>query len=63
MSVVVSSLAFGFAHYQGGPVGILGTAAFGLLFAWIYLRSGRNLWVTMFRVQDHPAYSFDISGW
>jgi membrane protease YdiL (CAAX protease family) len=43
-----SSLLFGLAHYPDeGAIGILSNGAFGLLFAWIYLRSGRNLWITI----------------
>jgi len=47
LALVGSSVAFGLAHYQEGPVGILSTGAIGLLFGWIYLRTGRNLWVTI----------------
>jgi hypothetical protein len=47
LAVLISSLAFGFAHYQEGVVGMLSTAAMGFLFALIYLRTGRNLWVTI----------------
>jgi hypothetical protein len=46
-AAIGSSVAFGFAHLQEGPVGVLSTAAIGLLWAWIYLRTGRNLWVTI----------------
>ncbi len=42
-----SSIAFGLVHLQEGPVGMLSTGAVGLLWAWIYLRTGRNLWVTI----------------
>lgn len=47
LAVLGSSIAFGLAHYQEGPVGMLSTAAMGFLFALIYLRTGRNLWVTI----------------
>lgn len=47
LAVLASSLAFGFAHYQEGVVGMLSTAAMGFLFALIYLGTGRNLWVTI----------------
>jgi membrane protease YdiL (CAAX protease family) len=47
-AAVGSSVAFGLAHYANeGPMGIVGNGAFGLLFALIYLRTGRNLWVTI----------------
>jgi membrane protease YdiL (CAAX protease family) len=47
LAVLGSTFAFGLAHYQEGPVGILTTAAIGFLFALVYLRTGRNLWVTI----------------
>lgn len=47
LAVLVSSLAFGFVHYQEGVVGMLSTTAMGFLFALIYLRTGGNLWVTI----------------
>lgn len=47
LGVIGSSVAFGLAHYQEGLVGMLTTGAVGLLFALIYLRTGRNLWVTI----------------
>ena len=47
LAVLGSTFAFGLAHYQEGPVGMLTTAAIGLIFALIYLRTGRNLWVTI----------------
>jgi membrane protease YdiL (CAAX protease family) len=47
LSLIGSSVAFGLVHLQEGPVGMLSNGAFGLLFAWIYLRTGRNLWVTI----------------
>jgi len=47
LAVLGSSIAFGLAHYQEGPVGIMSTAAMGFLFALIYLCTGRNLWVTI----------------
>lgn len=45
MSVVIASVAFGLAHYVEGPVGIVNTAAFGLVLATAYLET--NLWVTI----------------
>ena len=45
--VLISALAFGSVHYQEGVVGMLSTAAMGFLFGLIYLRTGRNLWVTI----------------
>jgi len=47
LAVLGSTFTFGLAHYQEGPVGILTTAGIGFLFALVYLRTGRNLWVTI----------------
>jgi hypothetical protein len=47
LAVLISFLAFGSVHYQEGVVGMLSTAAMGFLFALIYLRTRRNLWVTI----------------
>jgi membrane protease YdiL (CAAX protease family) len=46
-SVVVSGIVFGVVHFAEGPVGIFSNGAFGILFGWIYVRSGRNLWITI----------------
>ena len=47
LAILTSSALFGMAHYQEGPVGMLSTFAIGLVFAGIYVRTGRNLWVTI----------------
>lgn len=46
-AIVGSSLAFGLAHYQEGPLGIITTAVGGLLWGAIFLGTRRNLWVTI----------------
>jgi hypothetical protein len=46
-AILIGGVVFGLVHFAEGPVGILSNGAFGLLFGWIYLRSGRNLWVTI----------------
>lgn len=46
-AIVLSGAVFGVVHLAEGPVGILSNGAFGVLFGWIYLRSGRNLWITV----------------
>jgi membrane protease YdiL (CAAX protease family) len=45
LAALGSSAAFGLAHYGEGISGIFSNGAFGLLFALIYLRTGRNLWI------------------
>ena len=47
LAIFVSAIIFGCAHFAEGPVGIFSNGAFALLFGWIYLRSGRNLWITV----------------
>lgn len=47
LAVLGSGLVFGLAHFAEGPVGIASNGAFGLLFGWIYLRTGHNLWITI----------------
>jgi hypothetical protein len=47
LAVITSGVIFGLAHFAEGPVGLLTNGAFGLLFGWIYLKSGRNLWITI----------------
>lgn len=46
-AILISGIVFGVVHFAEGPVGILSNAAFGILFGWIFLRSGRNLWITI----------------
>jgi hypothetical protein len=47
LALIFSSVIFGIVHFYQGPLGILNTFIIGLLFGVIYLRSGRNLWVTI----------------
>lgn len=42
-----SSMMFGLAHFAWGWIGMLETTLFGLVMGIAYLRSGRNLWVTI----------------
>ncbi|WP_255197214.1 CPBP family intramembrane glutamic endopeptidase [Halorarius litoreus] len=46
-AILLAGAAFGVVHVAEGPVGILSNGAFGVLFGWIYLRSGRTLWITV----------------
>lgn len=47
LAILISGVIFGVVHFAEGPVGILSNGAFGILFGWIYVRSGRNLWITI----------------
>jgi hypothetical protein len=46
-SILIAGAIFGVVHFAEGPVGILANASFGILFGWIYVRSSRNLWITI----------------
>lgn len=46
-AVIAGGVVFGVTHFLEGPVGIVSNGAFGLLFGAIYVRTGRNLWVTI----------------
>lgn len=46
-AILIAGAIFGVIHFAEGPLGILSNGAFGVLFGWIYLRSGRNLWITI----------------
>ena len=45
--LLTSSLIFGLAHLVEGPLGIAQTFFMGLIFGAFYLRTDRNLWVTI----------------
>ena len=45
LSATLASLAFGLAHHAQGITGVLDSVLAGLLFAGLYLRSRRNLWL------------------
>ena len=47
LAVVGSSVVFGLAHIAWGWMGALETTLFGLVLGTAYIRSGRNLWVTI----------------
>jgi membrane protease YdiL (CAAX protease family) len=47
LALIASSIIFGFAHVVEGPLGVANTFFMGLIFGAIYLRTGRNLWVTI----------------
>lgn len=45
LTVVISGVMFGLFHYYQGVVGIILSGLLGLIYATVYLRMGRNLWV------------------
>lgn len=47
LAIAISSILFGIVHFAEGPLGILSNSCFGAFFGWIYLRSHRNLWITL----------------
>jgi len=42
-----SSVIFGLVHWVEGPLGMINTFFMGILLGAVYLRSGRNLWITI----------------
>jgi membrane protease YdiL (CAAX protease family) len=46
-AIIISAIIFAVVHFAEGPMGIFSNGAIGGLFGWIYLRSGRNLWITV----------------
>ena len=47
LAILIAGVIFGVVHFAEGSLGILSNGAFGILFGWIYVRSGRNLWITI----------------
>ena len=47
LALVGSSLIFGLVHWVEGPLGVANTFFMGLILGAIYIRTGRNLWVTI----------------
>jgi len=47
LALAGSSLLFGLAHFSWGPAGMIETFIMGFVLGFIYLRSGRNLWITI----------------
>ncbi len=43
-AIATSGITFGLAHFNQGPFGIATTGIVGLAFAWVWFRTGRNLW-------------------
>ena len=47
IGLVLSSVGFGLAHFHQGVGGMIGNCILGLVYGIVYLRSERNLWVTI----------------
>jgi membrane protease YdiL (CAAX protease family) len=47
LTLIGSSIIFGLAHFSWGVMGIVETTLMGLVLGFVYLRSGRNLWITI----------------
>ncbi len=47
LALIGSSLFFGLAHASNGLAAVAETAIIGLFIGFVYLRTGRNLWVTI----------------
>jgi membrane protease YdiL (CAAX protease family) len=46
-ALISGSMMFGLAHFSWGITGIVETTLLGLVLGFVYLRSGRNLWITI----------------
>lgn len=46
-ALIGSSIIFGLAHFSWGIMGVAETTLLGLVLGFVYLRSGRNLWITI----------------
>ena len=46
-AIVISSIAFGLAHYSWGPAGMVQTTFMGLALGTAYFVFGRRLWVVI----------------
>jgi membrane protease YdiL (CAAX protease family) len=47
LALIGSSVAFGLIHYDWGLAGMVETTLMGFILGFAYLRTGRNLWVTI----------------
>ena len=47
LAVVGSTVLFGAVHFAEGPIGFFMNGSFGLVQALIYVKTGKNLWVTI----------------
>lgn len=47
IAILIGGLTFAVPHYTQGVVGFISIALVGILFGWIFFRSGRNLWSLM----------------
>jgi membrane protease YdiL (CAAX protease family) len=57
-AVILSTTLFAFAHAYQGPTGILITGILGLVFAVLYVASGRNLWANIIAHGVYDTGSF-----
>jgi uncharacterized protein len=60
VAIVISGLAFGLAHWVQGLLGVVTTGLVGLLFAWAWFRSGRNLWALILAHALLDTYSIAL---
>jgi membrane protease YdiL (CAAX protease family) len=46
-AILIAGIIFGLAHFAECPIGILANASFGIFFGWVFVKSSRNLWITI----------------
>jgi membrane protease YdiL (CAAX protease family) len=47
LAITIAGVVFGVAHFAEGPIGIFSNGAIGIFFGWLFVASGRNLWITL----------------
>lgn len=57
-SIVLATALFAFAHAYQGPTGILITGMLGLVFAVLFVATGRNLWINVIAHGVYDTGSF-----
>ena len=45
ITVILSAIIFGLAHYQWGPMGVVQTGMMGLVLSICYLKLRKRLWI------------------
>lgn len=62
-AIIIAALAFALPHFQQGVDGVLGVYIVGLLFGWVYFRSGRNLLLLMLAHASLDAWALACHQW
>jgi membrane protease YdiL (CAAX protease family) len=65
IAILIGSIAFALPHYAQGVVGLTSVVLVGILFGWVFFRSGRNLWslILAHALVDTWGIYFLYRGW